>query len=156
MRTNITKTWTIQINPDEVFARCVNESLYNTYRRADANAKGDTMAMQEDDKGQFLVYFDTAIAELYMLLARRMEETPLREEGENGCCGCVQFVLQMHHNHDNTILPVLINHCYTYVVKKVLEQWYLADFGSALERLEINHCIHYRKHPVRRMIGPLF
>jgi hypothetical protein len=62
----------------------------------------------------------------------------------------------MHDNHDNNILPLLINHCYTYVVKKVLEQWYNADLGSELERLEINHCLHFRKHPVRRRIGPLF
>jgi hypothetical protein len=86
-----------------------------------------------------------------MMLARRMAEPS--EVAENLS---VVFNLQMHDNHDNNIFPLLVNHCYTYVVKKVLEQWYNADLGSELERLEINHCLHFRKHPVRRMIGPLF
>jgi hypothetical protein len=107
------------------------------------------MAMQEDDKGQFKVYFDAAVANLHMLLARRMEEPP----AESGMT--LFFELQMHHNHDNNMLPILVNHCYNYLVKKVLEQWYNADLGSELEKLEINHCLHYRKHPVRRMPRPL-
>jgi hypothetical protein len=157
MNTNITKTWTISIDADEVFARCSNETLYQSYRRSDA--KIDDMVIGEDDKEQFMVYFDAAVAELYMLLARRMEEAPLNAENgseADGANNVITFILQMHANHDNTILPVLINHCYAYVVKKVLEQWYLTSFGSELERLEINHCLHYRKHPVRRRIGPLF
>lgn len=152
MKTNITKTWIVEIREEDVFARCTNESLYQAYNRSEANPKGDAVVMQDDDRGQFRIYFANAIANLQMLLARRMADT--------NCCGCcgvdVTFQLEMHHNHDNNILPVLINHCYEYVVRKVLEQWYHADFGSELEKLEINHCLHYRKHPVRRMIGPLF
>lgn len=152
MNTNITKTWTIEINPSEVFDRCTNESLYQAYNRAEANPKGDAVVIQEDDKGQFNIYFDAALANLQMLLARRMEEPPI--EDASGLS--VIFNLQMHDNHDNSILPILTNHCYGYLVKKVLEQWYHADFGSELERLEINHCLHYRKKPVRRRVGPLF
>lgn len=151
MNTNITKTWTIEINPDEVFDRCTNESLYQAYNRNEENPKGDANVMQEDDRGQFMVYFGVAISHLTMMLARRMAEPS--EVAENLS---VVFNLQMHDNHDNNIFPLLINHCYTYVVKKVLEQWYNADLGSELERLEINHCLHFRKHPVRRRIGPLF
>lgn len=154
MNTNITKTWVIDIDPNEVFNRCTNESLYQAYNRADNNPKGDAMVMQEDDRGQFTRYFNVAIANLHMLLARRMEEPAINDCGYDG--GTVTFNLQMHNNHDNNILPILINHCYEYVVKKVLEQWYIADFGSEFEKLEINHCLHYRKNPVRRRIGPLF
>lgn len=150
MNTNIIKTWTITITESEVLARCTNESLYQAYVRADANTKGDAMAIQEDDMDVFRLYYGNALAELQMLLARRMEEMPVHT---NLSC---EFTLQMHHNHDNNILPVLINHCYGFVVKRVLEQWYHIDFGAELEKLEINHCIHYRKHPVRRTIGPLF
>jgi hypothetical protein len=71
-------------------------------------------------------------------------------------CGDVVFTLQMHDNHDNNILPSLNIHCNEFVVKRVLEQWYFVDFGSTLEKLEINHCLHYRKNPVRRRTGPLF
>lgn len=157
MNTNVTKIWTIEIKEDEVFARCTNESLYQAYSRADENRKGDAMVIQEDDRGQFRMYYNIAISKLHMLLARRMDE-PLLDYC--GCdCDCdrdVTFDLKMHDNHDNNVLPMLINHCYAYVVKIILEQWYRADFGSELERLEINHCIHYRKRPVRRRIDPLF
>ncbi|MEE0237617.1 MAG: hypothetical protein UD961_15860 [Bacteroidales bacterium] len=150
MNTNITKTWIIEINEDEVFTRCTNETLYQAYGRVDENQKGDAMVIQDDDRGQFRIYFANAIANLHMMLARRMEEP----EVNSGLT--TRFTLHMHDNHDNNILPILINHCYQYVTRKVLEFWYQADFGSELEKLEINHCLHYRKHPVRRRIGPLF
>lgn len=153
MNTNITKTWIVTINEDEVFSRCTNESLYQAYNRLADNPKGDAIVMQEDDRVQFKLYFASAIANLNMLLARRMSSPSVDFCGE---CSDITFVLDMHDNHDDTVLPILISHCYDYVVKKVLEQWYRADFGSELARLEINHCLHYRKNPVRRRIGPLF
>ena len=145
MDTNITKTWTVVINEDEVFSRCVNESLYQSNRMG-----GEGIVMQDDDRGQFGVYLSAAVANLRMLLARYMEEPEMQTN-----LG-LTFKLQMHDNHDNNILPILINHCYEYVVRKVLEQWYHADFGSELERLEINHCLHYRKKPIRRRLDPMF
>lgn len=150
MNTNITKTWTIRISEDEIFSRCTNESLYQAYMRTSDNTKGDSIVIQDDDREQFRIYFSYALASLKMILARRMDEPQVDSD-----LGYV-FALQMHHNHDNNILPILKAHCYDYLVKKVLEQWYHADFGSELARLEINHCLHYRKHPVRRKIGPLF
>lgn len=150
MDTNITKTWTIEISESEVFARCTNESLYQAYVRTADNAKGDAVVMQEDDKVLFNVYFANAIADLRMLLSRRMDECSPDSILET------IFVLNMHDNNDNNILPILVNHCYEYVTKRVLEQWYRADLGSEIEKLEINHCLHYRKNPVRRRIGPLF
>lgn len=153
MNTNITKTWIVCINEEEVFSRCTNESLLQAYVRTDANAKGDAIVMQDDDNGLFRIYFANAIANLNMILARRMQEQTV---DYCGCCQEVTFVLNMHDNNDNNMLPILISHCYEFVVKSVLEQWYHANLGSELERLEINHCLHYRKNPVRRRIGPLF
>lgn len=154
MNTTITKSWTISIKESEVFARCTNETLYQAYSRTESNPKGDAVVMQDDDKEMFRMYFSNAIANLHMLLARRMFEPPYR-------CGCeevgeVVFELMMHDNHDENMYPILITHCYDYVVRKVLEQWYRADLGSELAKSEINHCLHYRKRPVRRRIGPLF
>lgn len=153
MDTNITKTWTIKIKEDEVFARCTNDSLYQAYNRAEANPKGDAVVIQEDDYGQFHVYFRNAMSNLHILLARRMEDLP-NSADENGKSVTV-FTLLMHDNHDDNMLPILTNHCYDYLVKQILEQWYHADLGSGLTRLEINHCLHYRKHPVRRRITPM-
>ena len=149
MDTNITKTWTISISEEEVFSRCTNESLYQAYNRTSENPKGDAVVMQEDDRGQFSVYFNIAIANLSMLLSRRMDESAVSNEQTT------TFNLQMHDNHDNNILPILTQHCYDYMVKKVLELWYRADMGSELVKLDINHCLHYRKHPVRRRVRPL-
>lgn len=154
MDTNITKTWTIEISEKEIFARCINESLYQAYVRAESNSKGDAIVIQDDDYGQFHTYFNIAISNLHMILSRRMTDLPYP-------CGCdndraFSFELHMHDNHDDNMLPILIIHCKEYIIKKVLEQWYHVSFGSELERLEINHCIHYRKNPVRRRIGPLF
>lgn len=153
MNTNVTKTWEITINSREVFARCTNESLYQAYVRSSENSRGDAVAIQDDDWDMFNMYFDNAIANLHMILARRMSE--LSFDKPNNEPNGVKFTLNMHDNHDNNILPVLILHCYDYVVKKVLEQWYKADFGSEAAKLEINHCLHYRKHPVRRRFSPL-
>ena len=153
MDTNITKTWNVHISAQEVFARCTNESLHQAYHLSSRNSNGDSVVMQEDDKELFAMYFDNAIAELHMMLARRMEEPPVNtfDDDSSG----VTFVLYMHENHDNNMLPIMITHCYEFMVKKVLEQWYKVDLGSALERLEINHCLHYRKNPVRRRLSPL-
>ena len=150
MNTNITKTWTIKIDRANVMARCTNETLYQAYNRLDANPKGDAIVINDDDKQVFDMYFAAAIAELQMLLARRMDTAPV-VDGE-----VTTFTLQMHDNHDDNVLPILVNHCYEFLVKDILERWYKAELGAALEKLEINHCIHYRKNPVRRRIGPLF
>lgn len=150
MNTNPTKTWKITINEDEVFSRCTNETLYQAYSRMSENPKGDAIVIKDEDRGQFNVYLSAAVANLRMLLARYMSESSI--ETNLG----LSFELQMHENHDNNILPILINHCYEYVVRKVLEQWYHADFGSELSRLDILHCLHYRKNPVRRRVGPMF
>lgn len=153
MDTNITKTWTIKISEDEVFARCTNETLYQAYSRAEENPKYDAVVIQDDDKGQFRIYYNVAMAHLHMLLARRLAEPQV--DAWDGYSGTTTFNLQMHDNHDNNVLQMLGVHCVDFLVKKVLEQWYHADFGSELERLEINHCLHYRKHPVRRRLDPL-
>ena len=150
MNTNPTKTWKITINEDEVFSRCTNETLYQAYSRMSENPKGDAIVIKDEDRGQFNVYLSAAVANLRMLLARYMNESSI--ETNLG----LSFELQMHENHDNNVLPILINNCYEYVVRKVLEQWYHADFGSELSRLDILHCLHYRKNPVRRRIGPVF
>jgi hypothetical protein len=150
MNTNVTKTWTINIDEDKIFARCTDESLYQAYNRTEENPKGDAIVIQDDDKWQFHLYFAAAIANLHMLLARRMDE-PATTDGM-----VTKFNLQMHDNHDNNMISILANHCEEYVVKKVLEQWFHADLGSELEKLEINHCLHYRKNPVHRRLGPLF
>lgn len=150
MNTNPTKTWKITINEDEVFSRCTNETLYQAYSRMSENPKGDAIVIKDEDRGQFNVYLSAAVANLRMLLARYMNESSI--ETNLG----LSFELQMHENHDNNVLPILINHCYEYVVRKVLEQWYHADFGSELSRLDILHCLHYRKNPVRRRVGPMF
>lgn len=152
MNTKVTKNWTIEIDEKDVFARCTNESLYQSYVRS--NNKEDAIVMQDDDYGQFHVYFTNAVANLHILLARRMYEPPYP-------CGCdedrkIIFDLYMHDNHDDNMIPILTAHCYDYIVKQILEQWFHADLGSQLARLEINHCLHYRKNPVRRRIDPLF
>jgi hypothetical protein len=154
MNTNITKTWTIVISEDEIFARCTNETLYQAYNRSESNPKGDALVIQDDDFAQFDVYFGNAVANLQILLAKRMSSAPINviQSGHRH----LEFTLDMHDNHDDNILPVLEQHCKEYVIKQVLEQWYHIDFGSTFERLEINHCIHYRKNPVRRRVGPLF
>lgn len=154
MDTNITKTWTIEINEKEVFRRCTNESLYQAYNRTDENPKGDAIVIQDDDYGRFCAYFGTAIANLHILLARRMMDYPYH-------CDCegekvVIFDLLMHDNHDDNMLPILITHCYDYLVRQVLELWFHMEMGSSLTRSEINHCLHFRKRPVRRRIGPIF
>lgn len=150
MNTNITKTWTVTLNEEEIFSRCVNESLYHVTNRMADVPNNEVLIMQDDDREMFSVYLSAAAADLRMILARRMDE-----DATTPAIG-LTFRLGMHDNHDNNIFPVLVNHCYEFVVKKILEQWYHTNLGSELEKLEINHCLHYRKKPVRRRMGPMF
>lgn len=150
MNTNITKTWTVTLNEEEIFSRCVNESLYHVTNRMADVPNNEVLIMQDDDREMFSVYLSAAAADLRMILARRMDE-----DGMTPAIG-LTYRLSMHDNHDNNIFPVLVNHCYEFVVKKILEQWYHTNLGSELEKLEINHCLHYRKKPVRRRMGPMF
>lgn len=150
MNTNTTKTWTITLNEDEIFSRVANESLYHVYNRMGEAPNKESLTIQDDDRAQVSLYISVAAADLRMLFARRM-----KDDNISPTIG-LSYVLNMHDNHDNNIFPIMVNHCYEFVVKKVLEQWYHANFGSELEKMEINHCLHYRKQPVRRRIGPLF
>lgn len=150
MNTNITKTWNVSISEDEVFARCINETLYKASSVDAEGVNEEGLVMQDDDRDQFRMYYTNAVVTLQLILARRMDE-PVENNGYD-----FTFRLQMHDNHDDNILNVLITRCYAYVVKRVLEQWYHADLGSELDKLEIDHCIHYRKKPVRRRVDPLF
>lgn len=150
MNTNTTKTWTITLNEDEIFSRVANESLYHVYNSMGEAPNKESLTIQDDDRAQVSLYISVAAADLRMLFARRM-----KDDNISPTIG-LSYVLNMHDNHDNNIFPIMVNHCYEFVVKKVLEQWYHANFGSELEKLEINHCLHYRKQPVRRRIGPLF
>lgn len=150
MDTNTTKIWTVTLNEDELFARCVNESIYHVENRMGDVPNKDVLIMQDDDRDMFNVYLSSSAAELRLVLARYMGED------ETSPAIGLMYRLYMHDNHDNNIFPVLVNHCYEFVVKRILEQWYHTNLGSELEKLEINHCLHYRKRPVRRRMGPLF
>lgn len=149
MDTNITKTWTISISEDEVFARCINGTLYKSKAASEGGMAEDAIVMQDDDRDQFRTYYTNAVMTLQILLARRMD-SPVENNGYD-----FTFTLQMHDNHDDNIKNVLITRCYEYVVKNVLEQWFHTNLGSELDKLEINHCLHFRKHPVRRRVTPL-
>lgn len=148
MNTNVTNTVTVYINSEDVFARCTNETLYQAYSRAEVNPRGDAVVMHDDDKDMFKQYYAVALAELGMLLAKRMSDTADYASGT--------FNVMMHDDVSETIGGILKTHCFEFVVRKVLEQWYRADFGSEMEKLEIKHCLHYRRKPVRRRFGPLF
>jgi hypothetical protein len=145
-------TWTISINEKEVFKRVTNESLYNMYMRAVQNPKGDMAAIQDDDEPTFHRYYQRALADLQVLLARRMEFPGGGVETDEDT---TTFYLRMSMNHEPFVLQPLAGYCLEFIIKKVLEQWYLTNFGSEAEREGILHCLHFRRKSVSRRINPV-
>ena len=145
-------TWTVSINEDEVFKRVTNESLYHMYMRSAQNPKGDMAVIQDDDEPTFHRYYRRALMELQVLFARRMEFPGGGVETNEKT---TTFYLRMSVNHEPFVLQPMAEHCLEFLIKKVLEQWYLTNFGSEEEREGVLHCLHFRRRPVSRRLNPI-
>lgn len=151
----ITNVWTITIRQEEVFKRVTDESLASVYQRATENPKGDGTVMTDDDRSFFERYYRLALAELSALLARRTTRVGgsiVNSKDESTGFLTTVYTLAMTDNHESALLPALATHCLEFIIERVLEMWYGRgmDLGSAQEKEQIRHILHFRRIPIDR------
>lgn len=152
MTQQFNKEWTITIDKSEIFKIITDESLYTAYVRMAENPKYDDMIISDDDYAIFSRYYDGAISQITLLLARRMQFGGGHEKDKDKDV----YTLIMEEGCDNNIAPVLAHHCQEFIIKYILGKWLNADLGAEAEKKEINHCLHYRYRPTKLNLGPLF
>ena len=149
----ITNIWTITVNESEVFNRLIDEGIQEGQRRGAANAPA--IVASDDDRAILHRYYHSALAELSALLARRTTRVGgsiSNTTDETTKMITTVYSLAMTDNHESELLPALASHCLEFLVARLLEHWYGhgSDFGSALEREQIRHILHYRRNPIER------
>lgn len=156
----ITNIWIIEIREEEVFKRITDESLMSSYQRTAENPKGDGLVITDDDRAFFERYYRVALAELSALLARRTTRVGgsiVNTKDETNGFLITTYTLAMTDNHESALEPALASHCLEFIIASVLEKWYGrgSDFGSAIEKEEIKHILHFRRFPIERPARPL-
>jgi hypothetical protein len=152
MTQQFNKRWTITIDKKEIFKTITDESLYAAYVRMADNPKFEDMAISDDDYAIYSRYYDGAIAQLTLLLARRFHfGGGHKKEGDADV-----YDLVMEESCDDNIAPVLAEQCQEFIIRFVLGKWLNADLGAEAQKKEINHCLHYRYRPTKLNFGPLF
>ena len=151
----ITKVWRITLHEKEVFNPAIDESILIATDRVKQNFRGEATAMTDDDRAFFERYYREALAELSVLLARRTTRVgggiDSEKDEETGFLTTV-YTMPMTDNHEHELVPALSSHCLEFVVAKCLEKWFGHgnDFGSALEKEQIKHILHFRRWPIER------
>lgn len=159
--------WTICFQKDNLFNETSARSLYFVNNNPKIEIKSDTPVILDDDRNMFDRYLEVAVQDVLVLLARRIPQSVYDYEsllakryrysdsalydGKN----IVEFNLVVGNNHDDNLLSALKIACKEFLVKKVLEQWYNADFGSEVEKGKIVHILQYRRKSVARRVRPL-
>jgi hypothetical protein len=159
--------WTICLDKDNLFNETSTRSLYFVKQKSEQPVTSDANVILDDDRNLYDRYMETAIADLLVLLARRIPQSKREyptlfnwKEGEDdsvieNCIFYFQFSLLISENHDKHMLKPLVNACKEYLVCKVLEQWYGIDFGSATQERRISHILHYRRKTIARRVRTL-
>lgn len=156
----ITNVWTIVLHEQEVFDRVTDESLMNSYQRADKNPKEDGTVITDDDRAYFERYYRASLAELSALLAKRTVRYGggiINSRDPDTGYITTKYTLAMTANHESDLLQTLASHCLEFIVAKVQEKWYGrgADFGSENYKKLIREVLNHRRFPIERPCRPL-
>ena len=122
----------------------------------------DSNVILDDDKGMYDLYAEKAVQELIVLLSRRIPQDvecygelygdtmPLMNDST-----VFEANLLMSANHDRNLIAPLRVSCKEFLVRRILELWYGADFSSFAEKDSIVHIMQYRRKSVARRVRPL-
>ena len=154
----ITNIWTITVDEAEVFNRITDESIQEGVRRSAANAP--SIIVSDRDKPLLHRYYCEALAELSALLARRTTRVGgsiVNNTDATTKMITTVFTLAMTDNHESALMPALASHCLEFLIARAVEKWYGhgSNYGSAYEKGEIRHILHYRRFPIERPQRPL-
>lgn len=159
--------WTISLDKDNLFNEVSTRSMYFVKQRSEQPVTSDANVILDDDRNLYERYLDVAIAELLVLLARRIPQSKADypslfgwKEGEkinvvDNCIFYLEFSLLISENHDINMLNPLVNACKEYLVRKVLEQWYGLDFQSTEQERKIINILQFRRKSPARRVRPL-
>lgn len=155
--------WTINLTKDDLFNETSARSMYFLKLNSKEPLTSDAAVILDDDRNIFNIYLENAIQDLVVMLARRIPDNisdypELFEDVDSALYNdstMFEVSLVMSSNHDGNILPTLRVACKEFLVKRTLEQWYGAEFGSQMERSNIVHLLQYRKTSVARRVRPL-
>lgn len=99
----------------------------------------------DNDKDLLSAHITRAVANVYHILARRMENPPTIEDD------IIQIVITVGENHDDTMANVLYLRIADYLNQYAFFMWRGLDVTSlSFLEDEIRHTLHYRKHSVSK------
>lgn len=145
--------WDISLSKNDMFNEVSARSMYFVKLNSKEPVTSDANVILDDDRNLYDVYMENAVQELITALARRINN----EDGTAmyNDTTTIEFHLTMGENHDATLLAPLRVACKEFLVRKTLEQWYNADFGSEAEKSKIVHLLQYRRKSAARRVRPL-
>jgi hypothetical protein len=159
--------WVFSISKDKLFNEVSTRSLYFVKTKSEQPVSSDANVILDDDRNLYDRYMETAIADLLILLARRIPQSRAEyptlfnwKEGDfedvvTNDSFSLEISLVMSENHDKNLFNGLINACKEFIVCKTLEQWYGVDFGSVEQERRIVHNLEYRRKSPARRVRPL-
>jgi hypothetical protein len=145
--------WTISLSKNDLFNEVSARSMYFVKLNSKEPVTSDANVILDDDKNLYDVMMENGIQELLTTLARRINN----EDGSAlfNDASIFDVSLTMGENHDSNLIAPLRVACKEFLVKKTLEQWYGADFGSEAEKGKIVHLLQYRRKSPARRVRPL-
>lgn len=157
--------WSLNFPKTDLFDLTSANSSYFINQNKDEELRSDSLMILEDDKFLYDSYMKKAIKELIVLLSRRLPKdvedyASLFEKAQQGQAIIdnnekLTINLIMSSNHDSNLISSLHTSCEDFLVKKVMEQWYKADFGSEDAKKDLLHILHYRRKSLARRVRPL-
>ena len=135
-----------------MFSDILNFVTAKTVDDAKKNAElPEQYVMKEDDRDLALVYLQEGVSNIYMVIARRMAQTP------QIFGNCVTFDLTVGQNHDDNMANVLYLKIVDYLQNYLYLRWTnLANTDNLEGKLDaIRSVMHYRKHGITRKVTNL-
>ena len=156
--------WTISLDKGELFNETSARSMYFVKLNSKEPVTSDSNVILDDDRNLYNVFMENAVQELLTVLARRIPQSvdeykalfaedvksPITNDDSK-----FGIYLVMGENHDANLINALKIHCKEFLIRKTLEQWYNADFGSMSKRDNVAHILHYRRKSSARRVRPL-
>lgn len=159
--------WTLSFDKMKLFNETSTRSLYYINQHSKVPVTSDSPIILDDDINLFNRYLELAIADLTVLLTRRIPQSKSEypkefdfKEGDDDSTiintkDKLEYNLLMSVNHDKSMLSPLVNYCRDFLVCRVLEKWYNVDFGSYAVSQNIVHTLEFRRKSPARKVRPL-
>lgn len=162
--------YTFTISPDEVFNRTCNRSMVFVKRN---NIEDPNMVIGKDSEDFFNDLFDVALSDLLILFARWQKVSQIESSNDHKIydidgneveynawikdvqTGDYQVSLILSKVNDTTVLQGLNTFATDFIIKRILEQFYGADFLSEQAKQRLVDILNYRTDKIKIKTSPL-